>query len=163
MNPPAPKPPGFHSATREAKREHFSSLSTSNSTKIPREDPPERERMKIVAGEGKNAKFWTLRAPNPSGPTLQASTPSGPAPPQRTPTTPPKNKNWPNAVTAKCGQRRMAKSGLAKCGHGQILGVPAEEGSSGGRSSGVSSSGWGSSRGRSSGGGSRVWGFWVLG
>ena len=38
-------------------------------TKIPREDPQEREeRKKIVAGEGKNAKFCP---PSPSGPHLQ--------------------------------------------------------------------------------------------
>ena len=42
-----------------------------NITKIPLEDPQERdERMHIVAGEGKNVKFWVVqeRGPGKGGP-----------------------------------------------------------------------------------------------
>ena len=63
--PVALGPPGLHTTTREPKRAHFRGPGASNTTKIPRKDPQERERrMKIVAGEGnKSAKFWAPPPP----------------------------------------------------------------------------------------------------
>ena len=52
------QPPGFHTTTRELQTCTFEGPGTSNTTKIPREDPQEREeRMKIVAGEGKKREM----------------------------------------------------------------------------------------------------------
>ena len=103
----------FHTTTREPKRAHLRVPAFKNTTKIPREDPPEREeKNEFPAGERKkSAKFW---APNPSGP--QPFVPHlfwGRAP------TPPGPHQFgigqirPNEV----GQMRPA---LAKCGIGQI-------------------------------------------
>ena len=47
-------PPGLHTTARELQTCTFEGPSASNTTKIPREDPQEKEeRMNIVAGEGK--------------------------------------------------------------------------------------------------------------
>ena len=60
----------------------FEGSGASNTTKIPRKRPKEREkRIKTVAGEGKkSAKFWapTVRAPTLRGPTLGGPTLRGP-------------------------------------------------------------------------------------
>ena len=49
-------PPGFHTTAREPKRAQFRVAAFKNTTTIPRKDPQEREeKMKIVAGEGKQA------------------------------------------------------------------------------------------------------------
>ena len=60
-------PPGLHTTTRELQTHTFQRPGASNTTKIPREDPPEREeRVKFPAEEKKkSAKFW---ASHPSGP-----------------------------------------------------------------------------------------------
>ena len=72
--PAASGPPGLHTTTRELQTCTFQGPGASNTTKIPRKDPQERERrMKIVAGEGKqSAKFWASHpsGPHPSGPTF---------------------------------------------------------------------------------------------
>ena len=137
--PPDPGRRGFHTTTRELQTCTVEPRRFKNTTKIPRENPPERRR--------KNKKLWrerekeapnfghsTLRGPTPSGPTffwvgpppLRALTPSAPPPllgPH--PSGPsPKTKNWPNAVwpisvhknwpnTAKI---RMAKRGQLTLG-----------------------------------------------
>ena len=56
-------PPGFHTTTREPKRAHLSAPVFKNTTKIQREDLPEREeRKKFPAGERKKrAKFWAVQ------------------------------------------------------------------------------------------------------
>ena len=71
---------------RELQTCTFQGTGASNTTKIPRKDPQEREeKMKIVAGEEqKNAKFW---ASHPSGPTLLWSINST-------------SKNWPKSKLA---------------------------------------------------------------
>ena len=94
-------PLGLHTTARELQTCTFERPGASNTTKIPREDPPEREeRMKFPAGEKKKRK---MLGPHPFGP----PTPSNPHPfePPTTrsahhPTRPPPNpkKNWPNAV-----------------------------------------------------------------
>ena len=65
-------PPGLHTTARELQTCTYQGPGASNTTKIPRKDPQEREeRKKIVAEEGKkSAKFWapTFRRPHPSGP-----------------------------------------------------------------------------------------------
>ena len=54
--PAAPKPPGLHTTARELQTCTFQGAGVSNTTKIPRKDPQEREeRKKIVAGEGKKS------------------------------------------------------------------------------------------------------------
>ena len=60
---PSGGPPGFHTTTREPKRAHLSAPVFKNTTKIQREDPPEREeRKKFPAGERKkSAKFWAVQ------------------------------------------------------------------------------------------------------
>ena len=61
--PAAPKPSGFHTTAREPKRAHLRVPTFKNTTKIPLENPQEREeRMKMGAGESKKkAKFWAVR------------------------------------------------------------------------------------------------------
>ena len=56
------KESGLHTTAREPKRAHFRARAFKNTTKIPREDPQEREeRMKIVVGEGKKrANIWAV-------------------------------------------------------------------------------------------------------
>ena len=55
-----------HTTAREPKRAHLRVPAFNHTTKIQRNDPQERKKMKIVAGEEKkNAKFWTS---HPSGP-----------------------------------------------------------------------------------------------
>ena len=64
-------PPGLHTTTGELQTCTFQGPGASNTTKIPRKDPQERERQKIVAGEGKkSAKLWasTLLGPTLRGP-----------------------------------------------------------------------------------------------
>ena len=52
-----PKPPGFYTTTREPKHAHLRVPVFTNTTKIQREDPPEREeRMKFPAGERKKER-----------------------------------------------------------------------------------------------------------
>ena len=120
----------------------FQGPGSSNTTKIQRKDPQEREeRMKFPAGDGKkSAKFWASHPsgphPSPFGPPpLQAPIRTGPNPfrptfhPNYTPTTLPQRtphnehptpqKNWPNAVWPNSVNQNWpnsAKSGLAKCG-----------------------------------------------
>ena len=128
-------PPGLHTTTRELQTRTFDRLGTSNTTKIPRENPRERRKNEISGGRekkkreilglppfGPHLSAPSIRAPNPSGRTFSglAPTPSGP---------PPKTK-LAKCGLAKFGQQKMAKFGqirtakcgqliLAKCGHGR--------------------------------------------
>ena len=82
--PAALGPAGLLSTTRELQTRTFERPGASNTTKIPREDPPEREeRMKISGGREKKSEIWA--SPTPSGP----HHPTWP---------PPHKKKWPNAV-----------------------------------------------------------------
>ena len=125
-------PPGLHTTTRELQTRTFERPGASNTTKIPREKPPEREeRMTFPVGrEQKKREIW---GPPPSGPPpLRAPTPSGPwvRAPLRAPTPSPPKTKLAKCGLAKFGQQklakfeiRMAKCGqltLAKCGIGQI-------------------------------------------
>ena len=117
----------------------FERPGASNTAKIPREDPPEREeRMKFPAGERKkSAKFWALPSgPNPSGPTFSGFCPPllRPPPfpsshhahrPNNTPTASQKFGQMRSGQirSNKFGQIRLAKCGqlsLANCGIGQM-------------------------------------------
>ena len=50
--------PGLHTTARELQTYTFDGSDASNTTKIQREDPQEKEeRMNIVAGEGKKSEF----------------------------------------------------------------------------------------------------------
>ena len=72
---PPPGPPSPRTA-RELQTCTFEGPDASNTTKIPREDPQEREeRKKIVAGGKKARNFGppTLRCPTPSGPIFLGS------------------------------------------------------------------------------------------
>ena len=55
-------PTGFHTTARELQTRTFEGPGASNTTKIQREDPPERKRrMKFPVGERKKrAKFWAV-------------------------------------------------------------------------------------------------------
>ena len=70
--PTRPGRRGSHTTAREL-RAHFRAPALQNTTKIPREDPPERHRnSETVAGKGrKSAKFWAhpFGAPPFRGPT----------------------------------------------------------------------------------------------
>ena len=63
---------GFHTTAREFQTCTFEGPGASNTTKIPRKDPQEREeRVNICGGEGKKARNFgppTLRGPTPRGP-----------------------------------------------------------------------------------------------
>ena len=85
--PTRPDRRGSHTTARELQTCTFERPGASNTTKIPRKRPKEREkRMKTVAGEEKkSAKFWaptvrapTVRAPTVRGPTLRGPTLRGP-------------------------------------------------------------------------------------
>ena len=73
--PPDRAAGGSHTTARELQTCTFEGPGASNTTKIPRKKPKEREkRIKTVAGEGKkSAKFWaaTLRGPTLRGPQLR--------------------------------------------------------------------------------------------
>ena len=66
--PSALGPPGFHTTSRELQTCTCEGPGASNTTKIPREDPIERDKKTEHCGERgkKNAKCWV---PHPSGPT----------------------------------------------------------------------------------------------
>ena len=52
-------PPGLHTTARELQTRTFDGAGASNTTKIPRQDPKEREeRKKIVVGEGQNTRIF---------------------------------------------------------------------------------------------------------
>ena len=116
---------GLHTTTRELQTCTFERPGASNTTKIPREDPPREGRKNEIFGgrKKKSAKFW---APHPSGPTLRAPTFRAPIfsgfgpPPLRALTTRPAHhptkKKLANCGLAKFGQTKLAKFGLAKCG-----------------------------------------------
>ena len=59
--------PGLHTTARELQTCKFQGSAASNTTKIQREDPLEREERKNVAGEGKSAG----PPPSSGGPTLR--------------------------------------------------------------------------------------------
>ena len=69
--PAASGPPGFHTTARELQTCIFEGPGASNTTKIPREDPPERhKKSEMVAGEGEKARNFgppTLRGPTLRG------------------------------------------------------------------------------------------------
>ena len=93
---------------------------------IPPEDPLEREERRERKKKARNFGSPTIWAPTLRAPLFLGSGhhPSGP-PPLRTPHNEhATQKNWPNVVLAKCGQMRMAKSGLAKFGRDQIIQDP---------------------------------------
>ena len=76
---------GLHTTARELQTCTFQGPGASNTTKIPRKDPQEREERKnIVAGDGKTARNFgppTLRDLAFRGPTLQGAGSKGsPAP-----------------------------------------------------------------------------------
>ena len=83
ISPTRPGRRGSHTTARELQTCTFVRPGASNTTKIPRKRPKEREkRMKNCGGRGKkSAKFWapTVRAPTlrGRGPTLRALTFSG--------------------------------------------------------------------------------------
>ena len=67
-----PSGPEAAGASHDNPEPTFQGPGVSNSTKIQREDPEERdERKKIVVGEGKNAQFWA--PPTHWGPTFRAA------------------------------------------------------------------------------------------
>ena len=61
--PAAPKPPGFHTTTRDPKRAHLRVSVFTKTTKFNEKTPRERQKeRKWGAGEGeKKAKFWAVR------------------------------------------------------------------------------------------------------
>ena len=75
--PAALGPPGLHTTARELQTCTFQGPGASNTTKIPRKDPQEREKKnENEGGRGKkSAKFW---APHPSGPHHSGPQNSGP-------------------------------------------------------------------------------------
>ena len=126
--PAASGPPLLHTTTRELQTRTFQRPCASNTTKIPRENPQREKKERNFRWErAKKARNFgppTLWAPTPPGPH-----PSGP-PPLRAPTpSGPTKKKLAKCGLAKFGlqklatfgQIRMAKSGLAKCGHGQLI------------------------------------------
>ena len=87
MRPGLVGPPGFHTTTRELQTCTFERPGASNTTKIPRKRPKEREeKMKNCGGRVKKKR--EILGPHHSGP--HRSGPSGPhpfgAPPFRAPT-----------------------------------------------------------------------------
>ena len=114
---------GFTRQPENSKREHLTAPALPNTTKIQRTQW-ETKRAKMVAGEGKNAKFWaTTLLPTP----FRAHTLRGPHPSGRTDCETTKTKmdwpmmdwpklDWPKLALAKIGQIRMATTGLAKVG-----------------------------------------------
>ena len=65
--PAASGPPGLHTTARELQTCTFEGPGASNTTKIPRERPKEREkRMKNCGGRGKKKR--EILGPHPSGP-----------------------------------------------------------------------------------------------
>ena len=109
--PAALGPPGLHTTTRELHTCTFERPGASNTTKIPREDPLERERIKNEISGGREKKKERNLGP-PFGPYRSGPNPFGPPHhPTHRPTTPPKTKigqmrpvkfgqmwYWPNSV-----------------------------------------------------------------
>ena len=134
-------PPGLHTTAREPKRAHLSAPAFKNTTKIQREDPPEREeRMRFPVGERKKrAKFWAVQGKG--GPAEEGVRGAPPGVQRRGPKilkTPTKNledttrnlehtntQHTPHTIeytqhnthTAKTRTPILSKCGLAKCGH----------------------------------------------
>ena len=93
-----PKPPGFHTTTREPKRAHLTPPALQTLPKFHEKTPRERRKERIMRqerGKKKSAKFWvptlagthfvwvwdnTLRAPPPSWPQLFMGLGPWPAP-----------------------------------------------------------------------------------
>ena len=106
-------PPGFHTTARELQTCTFERTGASNTTKIPRKRPKEREKRRKNCG-GREKKKRKNLGPLPSGPHPFSPHPSGP----HSPPPPPgphsfraltKTKNWLNAVWPNSAKQKWPK------------------------------------------------------